>query len=273
MTAVGIAQYEVVDALTMNPPFNQSRRRLQFGAIHLLISLVLAGLAFILVFFVWYPEPYWIIAGGLGLFWLLVVVDAVVGPALTLVVASPKKDWKELKRDLAVIGVLQLMALCYGLYTIASARPVHVAFEVDRFRVVTAADIESERLAKAPASLRTLPWTGPTLIAAVKPDDPAELMRATELGLAGIDLSMNPSNWREYAAQAAQAWSRAAKVSLLVEKFPSTAAPLAALAERAGMKPDDLRFLPLVARRATWTVVLADGGKRVLGYLPVDGFL
>jgi len=257
----------------MNLRTNQSRRRLRLGAIHLLISLVLAALAFALVYFVWYPEPYWVIAGGLVLFWLLVVVDAVVGPALTLVVASPKKDWKELKRDLAVIAVLQLIALCYGLYTIALARPVHIAFEVDRFRVVTAADIESERLVNAPASLRALPWTGPTLIAAVKPDDPAELMRATELGLAGIDLSMNPSNWREYPAYASQSWSRASKVSRLVEKFPDTAAPLASIAEHAGLKTDDLRVLPLVARRATWAIVLGDGGKRVLGYLPVDGFL
>lgn len=257
----------------MNSPSNPSRRRLRLSAIHLLISLALAASALVLVLFAWYPEPYWVIAGGLGLFWLLVVVDVVVGPALTLVVAAPTKDWRELRRDLAVIGVLQLTALCYGLHTIASARPVHLAFEVDRFRVVSAADIESERLVDAPASLRALPWTGPTLIAAVKPDDPAELMRATELGLAGIDLSMNPSNWREYDAQASQAWSRAAKVSLLVEKYPDAAAPLAAIAERAGVNPDDLRFLPLVARRATWTVVLADGGKRVLGYLPVDGFL
>lgn len=207
------------------------------------------------------------------MFWLLVAVDTVIGPVLTLVVASPTKQRGELKRDLAVIGLLQLAALCYGLYTIALARPVHLVFEIDRFRVVSAADIEAERLVDAPAELRGLSWTGPTLIAAVKPEDPGELMRATELGLAGIDLSMNPKNWRDYAPHASQAWSRAGRASLLAAKYPEMAMPLNEIAQRAGVRLDDLRFLPLASRRASWSVLLDDGGKRVVGYLPVDGFL
>jgi len=257
----------------MNSGSNKFGRRLRFCAVHLLISLALAASVFALVFFGWYPEPYWVIAGGHGLFWLLVAVDTVVGPMLTLVVAGPTKEGRELKRDLAVIGLLQLAALCYGVYTIALARPVHLVFEIDRFRVVSAADVEVERLVDAPADLRGLSWTGPTLIAAVKPEDPDELMRATELGLAGIDLSMNPKNWRDYRSHASLAWSRARKVSLLAAKYPEMTTPLDEIAQRAGVRLDDLRFLPLASRHASWSVLLGDGGRRVVGYLPVDGFL
>ncbi len=51
----------------------------------------IAALAAALVFLVWYPSPYSTLAGGTGLFLLIVSVDVVMGPALTAVVASPGK--------------------------------------------------------------------------------------------------------------------------------------------------------------------------------------
>lgn len=243
-------------------------------SLHLASSAIVAMVASMVVFQLWYPAPYSSVAGGLNLFILLVGVDVVLGPALTAVIARPSKPMAEFRRDLAFVVAVQLAAFGYGMYTIALARPVFLAFEIDRFRVVTAADIDTPALKDAPSHLRTLPWGGPKLIAAVKPEDPAELIRATELGLAGVDLSMSPRNWRDYnSEQAGRAWSRAASLSLLLARYPETATQIAGIAERAGARPDSLRFLPLSSRHNTWTVVLGDGGARVLGYLPVDGFL
>src|ERR1039457_430529 len=104
--------------------------------------------------------------------------------------------------------MVQLAAFAYGVWSIALARPVYVSFEIDRFRVVTAADIEAKTLADAPAALRSLPWLGPKEIAAVKPTDPAEQLRAIDLGLAGFDLSMVPKYWRDYSSQRDAAWKR-----------------------------------------------------------------
>ncbi len=246
--------------------------RLKAAGIHLLASALIAALAAALVFLVWYPSPYSTLAGGTSLFLLIVAVDVVMGPALTAVAASPGKGRSELTRDLAVIVVLQLAAFGYGLYTMALARPVALVFEIDRFRVVTAADIEPAALAEAPAGLQSFPWTGPRLIAAIKPTDPAEQMKAIELGMAGFDLSMQPKYWREYGPLADTAWKAARPVPVLLAKYPQMAAEVARIAKDAGQPEPALRFLPLMSRQASWVTLVAEPGAKVVGHLPVDGF-
>lgn len=248
------------------------QRRARAAAIHFLVCLVLASIVSLLVFRLWFPTPYATLAGGLGLFALVVGVDLVLGPLLTFVAASPGKSRRELRLDLSVIGTVQLAALAYGVHTMAQARPVYLSFEVDRFRVVTAADIEVNALKEAPAALRELPWNGPKLIASPKPTDPNEQVRSIDLGLGGVDLSMVPRYWAEYAPNAAKAWSVARPVAQLTKKHPSLASQLAESAAAAGRPVAELRFMPVISRQASWVVLLTDGGARVIGYLPVDGF-
>lgn len=256
--------------MALSPLFKN--RRFKAVAWHLLASLLLALAASALVFGLWYPSPYASVAGGTALFLILISVDVVMGPALTAVIASPTKPLPELRRDLALIVVLQLGALGYGLHTMAQARPVHLVYEIDRFRVVIAADIDPTLLPKAPEALRELPWFGPTLIAAVKPTDPDEQLKAVELGLAGIDLSMVPANWRPYAEHAADAWSRARPLQDLLARRADLLPQARALAARAGQPVEALRFLPLLSRHASWATVLAGPDARVVGHLTVDGF-
>lgn len=246
-------------------------RRLRFAGIHLASSAVVAAIASWVVFRLWYPPPLATIAGGASLFMILVSVDVVLGPLLTGVAASPGKPRAELVRDLAVIVLIQAAAFGYGLYTMALARPVAIAFEVDRLRVVSAADIDPAMLAEAPPRWRDLPWTGPQLVAAVKPTGAEASMRAIELGLAGIDLSMIPANWREWNEHRDAVWAKARPVDVLVKEYPETADPLDAFAAKAGTTRDALRFLPLLSRRASWVTVFAPGAV-VAGHLPVDGF-
>ena len=249
-----------------------SNRRFKASGLHLLASIALAALVSALVFGIWYPAPYAAVAGGTSLFFLLVSVDVVMGPALTAVIAGPSKPLHEFRRDFALIVVLQLAALGYGLYTMAMARPVYLAFEVDRMRVVVAADVEPASLAEAPPALRQLPWFGPGLIAAVKPSDPAEQLKSVDLGLAGVDLSMVPRNWRDYTSQAPLVWATAKPVDKLLARYPAIASQVAALAAASGQSPQALRYLPLMSRQASWVTLLAEPGARVVGHLPVDGF-
>ncbi len=246
--------------------------RLKAAGIHLLASGFVAALAAALVFLVWYPPPYATLAGGTSLFLLIVGVDVVLGPALTAVVASPGKGRAELLRDLAVIVAIQLAAFGYGLYTMALARPVLLVFEVDRLRVVTAADIDPASLTEAPLALQPLSWTGPRRIAAVKPSDPDQQMKSIEMSLAGIDLAMQPAQWRDYTAHADDVWRVSRPVSILLFKHPQLAPHVTAIAQSAGQSPQDLRFLPLMSRQASWVSLIAAPGARVVGHLPVDGF-
>lgn len=247
-------------------------RRIKAVAIHLLGSLLLAGAAAAVIFLIWYPYPHAYLSGGIGLLVLVAGVDAVLGPLITAVIAGPSKPWPELRRDLLVVITLQIAAFAYGVYVIASARPVVVAFEVDLVRVVRAGDVDVSRLHEAPASLRDLSWTGPRLIAAVKPEDPKQQLHSIDQGLSGIHLAMVPSNWREYRTQSAAAWAAAKPLAQLARRYPERAALINELVKRTGRSVDSLRYLPLLSGRESWVVVVGSPNADIVGYLPVDGF-
>ena len=239
---------------------------------HLGVSAFIGLLAAGVVFVLWFPSPFDTLAAGTQIFMLMIWIDLVAGPALTLVVADPAKPKHELRRDLALIAGFQVCVLAYGLYVAGQARPVLLAFEVDRFRIVSAAEIDPTTLPDAPADMPTLLWTGPQLIAAVKPTDPVQAFRSVQLGMAGIDLSMDPRNWRPYATQAAAAWHAAKPLQGLLQRFPVVAPEAGEIASAIAKPVGSLRYLPVQSRRMVWVAVLAEPGAKIVGYLPVDGF-
>jgi hypothetical protein len=246
--------------------------RFRMAAAHFGASAVVAAVAALLIFKVWYPSPFANIAGGLSLFALLVGVDVVLGPALTAVAASPGKPRRVFLRDLAVIVSLQLAAFGYGAYTVALARPVALVFEVDLMRLVSAAEIQPGEVSAVPAPSPQLSWSGPRLMAAALPAEGDEMLRAIDLGLAGIHLAMQPVYWRDYSSQSSLAWKAARPVSKLLGKYPESAAEVAQLARSAGVPFESLRFLPLTARHADGVTLIAPPDAQVIGHLPLDGF-
>lgn len=163
--------------------------------IHLSLSAVLAVLALLLVFKLWYPAPLHVAVGVTQIFLLLLLVDVVLGPLLTLLVYKPGK--KTLVLDLAVIAVLQLSALCYGLWVVAEGRPAWLVFNVDRFDLVRALDIDERKLDGALSEYRNPSLFGPRWVAAVSPVDADarnELMFEAASG--GSDLPQRPDLYR-----------------------------------------------------------------------------
>jgi len=248
-------------------------KRAKLAGLHLAASVAIAAAAAMVIFAVWYPPPYSAIAGGFSLFFILISVDVVLGPVLTAVIADPGKPRPSLRRDIAMIVAVQLAGLAYGIHVIAESRPVHLAFEVDRMRVVTAADIDVDTLDEAPPGLRKLPWTGPTLIAAARPTKPDDVFRSIELAMNGFDISMFPRHWRDYDSHREAAWNAARPLTDLVNRYPDARAEVEALAARAGHPVHTLRFLPLMSRHASWATVVSPPDGRIVGHLPWDGFL
>jgi hypothetical protein len=140
-----------------------------FG-LHLMFSACVAALCSILVFFVWYPGLLAFASGVSDIFVLLLLVDVILGPVITLIIFNREK--KELTRDLVIVVVIQMVAMFYGLYAVFVARPVYIAFTLERFDIVYANDISSQNLTKAiRPEFHSLPFFGPKLIAAPLPDD------------------------------------------------------------------------------------------------------
>ncbi|MGZ5237025.1 MAG: TfpX/TfpZ family type IV pilin accessory protein, partial [Caldimonas sp.] len=197
-------------------------------------------------------------------------VDVVIGPVLTFAIFNLAKGWRHLRRDLAVIGVLQIAALAYGLHTVYIARPVAMVFEVDRFRLITANNVVLEELPKAPPELRELPLDGPRLLGARRPEMGAERNDAMMMGVGGVDVGQRPLFWQAYALAQDRALARSKPLSVLFEHYPKQAAE--SRLRLIDLKADEAsaRFLPVMAR-SPWVAVLDKAGT-VLGYLPLDGF-
>jgi hypothetical protein len=238
---------------------------------HLLVSALIAALAAALVFGLWYPGAFRHMAGGQGLFLLVVSVDVVLGPLLTFAVFNVKKGWPHLRRDLAVIGLLQLSALVYGLHTVYGVRPVAVVFEVDRFRVISAVDVHEPELPKARPEYRSLPLTGPWTLSIRSAEAGSEKTDALLMALEkGIDMGQRPVFWVPYEPAREAALKSARPLRLLVERYTARAAEFnAALAER-GLAMETARFLPVMAR-GDWVAILNAKGD-IVTFLAADGF-
>jgi hypothetical protein len=246
--------------------------RLKASAVHLLLSLCMAAMAALLVFGIWYPYPYREISGGRELFLLVVTVDVILGPLVTLAVFNRIKPVAVLRRDLAVIGFLQLAAITYGLWTVAVARPVHMVFEYDRFRVVHAIDVAPELLSKAPSNIVGMPLTGPTLLSLRPFKDSGERLEATLAALQGAPLSARPDLWQPYAKGVPDILKEAKPVSELLARFPAQSNAIGRVLADAGRKADGVVYLPMIGRNQFWTVFLDASSAEVVATMPLDSF-
>ena len=248
------------------------RDRLRASATHFCISIIIAAVCAVFVFVFWYPDPYREISGGRELFLILMTVDVILGPLITLAIFNRAKPWPVLRRDLICVGLFQLVALGYGMWTAFVARPVHLVFEYDRFRVVHAIEVPVELLDKAPPALRKLPLFGITVLALRPFRDAGEKYNATMAALQGLPLSARPDLWQPYLDARSRAIEAAKPALQLKKRFPDRAAEIDRAIERTGIKPDALLYLPLVGRKSFWTVLLDSSTAEVLGFLPLDSF-
>jgi len=246
------------------------RRRARAAGLHLLISAAVASLAAVLVFGLWYPGPFRLLAGGRDLFLLVTSVDVVIGPLLTFAVFNVAKGLKHLRRDLAVIGLIQVAALVYGLHTVYIARPVAMVFEVDRMQLVTASDVALDELPKAQPEYRELPLTGPWLLGTRPPRAGDEHNDALFKGLEGHDVSSRPMFWQPYERSRADALLRSRPLTVLLQHYPKESEQIQRRLSAMKVDATTGRFLPAIAR-GDWIAVLSQTGD-VLGYLPFDGF-
>jgi hypothetical protein len=174
--------------------------------------------------------------------------------------------------DFAIIGILQSIALAYGLWTVFVARPVYLVYEYDRMHVIHAVEIEPDSLSKAPSSLQKLPITGPELIALRTLTDPSEQFDATMKALAGVPLSTRTDLWQPYASQTESVLKNAKSATELSERFPGRAALISNAITDSGRSATQLKYLPMVDHENVWTILIDALDAAPVGYFPLDSF-
>jgi hypothetical protein len=223
---------------------------------HLLISALVAAGVLAVMLALWYPPPLFQAMGGAGLAFIVIGVDVVMGPALTLVVFRSGK--RGLKFDLAVIAALQLAALAYGCHIVELARPAFLVFVKDQFQVCAVAELEPERLAEARyAEFRRPSWSGPVLAFGEWPTEYEDHRRLFLATLAGWDLHHFPKHYAPYKQGRAEILRRAQPLAQVRKEEPAVAAVIDAWLKDSGVDEQGLRYLRLRARRA-WVAVLID---------------
>lgn len=152
---------------------------------HFAATLLVVGAAAFLVFCIWYPSIYSHVMPGLQLFAIVVCVDLVLGPCMSLVIFNPNKLRKELIRDYAVIIFIQSTALAYGIFSVSQVRPAYTVLNGDSLQVVAASEIDSAHMATA-GEFAHFPWLGPKLVCLRTPANEDETKEAIEMAVNGV---------------------------------------------------------------------------------------
>ena len=179
------------------------RFRLKAFGLHLAASIGVLSLVLAALYLGWYRWPGWYLTGVVHVLKIMVGVDAALGPALTLLIASPRKPRRELARDIGVIVAVQLVALGYGVTTLWQGRPLYYTFSEGALETVQASAVlpeEAELGRQQNPALAPHWYSRPRWVWAPLPADPdtrAKLI--TSAVLEGQDVIDMPRYFRPWA--------------------------------------------------------------------------
>jgi hypothetical protein len=242
---------------------NTSRFKLAFKAmtVHLGLSVFVAAAVALLVFTIWYPYPYRDLAGGSELFMLVMAVDIVCGPLLTFVLFSPTKPKKEMLTDISLIVVIQLIALCYGIWNVWQIRPLYLVQEADRFNIISAANIDTKDLDLSPENLRPKLFGGAIKVSMrnLTPIEQEKLVAQIKAG--GKDASELPVFYESY--QGSKAFQNGHELRELLITYPQYKIKISELINLSNSSvTNKMRYLYIVGRQY-WIVIVNQSGEFV----------
>lgn len=244
------------------------------ASLHFLVCLGVVLVVGVLVFNIWYPYPYEELAAGRSIFILIVIVDIVCGPLLTFVIYSPQKPKNEIFRDIGFVVLIQGLALTYGINVLFQARPVWLAFEGDRYRVVTKADILTGSPGPSDLEFRSLSLTGPELVGVrlANPDE-EDFLDSIQRALNGDHPSFRPDRWINYESQHEAVRAMLIPLEVLIARHVDAKSLIDQIVNRAGLRYSDFGYLPMaVPDGGDWVVLINRKSALPQGYLPLNGW-
>lgn len=223
--------------------------RVKASGVHLLLSATAVGLLALSMWLLWYRPPYFFIDGGWHVLRILIAVDVVLGPLLTFIVFNRAKP--ELKRDLAVIVLIQLCAFFYGAGMLYAHRPAFAVAADGNFFCVNWREIAKAGGDTAAAETLARSQRAPAFVFAEPPASRAERDALMSIAAGGGPLpvhyasryqTLTPAHWDAMYRKITQMESMAKDdASIGVELARVRAA-------HPGVPPVRLGFVPLSCR-------------------------
>lgn len=140
--------------------------RWQAFGIHLAISTVLLLVMLLIIFWIWFPGILFSVDGGWTGLRIVIGVDLVLGPLMTLVVYKAGKPG--LTFDLTAIAVFQLSCMTAGMWIVYNERPLALVLAYDTIYSISAKELEDYD--RDPALLDDFAGPYPKLIYAELPE-------------------------------------------------------------------------------------------------------
>lgn len=240
--------------------------RLKFFLPRLAVSVLLIAAFWAFIRFYWYPGHYYALSGTPRLMLIVAAFVVLAGPVLTTMFYRRNK--KGMWGDIAVLAVVELIALGIAFYAFYDRRPAFLVFAVDRFEIVAPVDVDTDLIEYAEFASGGIE----TLVAARLPDDPAVAEPIVDdiLFSGGVDIDRRPSLWEPYEFSAREAAERARPLADL-ESIDSDGHLQDWLAGQ-----DDpafkFGFLPIRGAKADATLIINEQGYPVT-ILPIDPWL
>lgn len=234
--------------------------RYKAASIHFQACLAVGLGLLALCWFVWYPAPMLMTLGGHEIFLLVVGIDVIVGPLLTLVVFNAEK--KSLKFDLAVILALQIAAFIYGTSSLLEARPAYVAALGDSFQVVQATEVTDENLDKAKT---TLPWWGPKWVGTKEIVDTEWQSGVQAVQSVGGDKGHFPQLHIPYESMKERVLAKALPISELKKINPGQENKIDQWLRSRGYDEQTAKFQPLKIMASKFAVFVDANTAKVIG--------
>lgn len=230
---------------------------------HFLISLSVGLALLAMSWFVWYPAPMLTAIGGHEIFLLVVGIDVVLGPLLTLVVFKSGK--RSLVFDLAVIAALQVGALVYGVDTLLQARPAYVAALGSDFQVVQATEVTDANLLKAKV---TMPWFGPKWVGTKAPEGRHLVDEVSAVSEIGGGRGHFPQLHIPYESMAKDVLAKSLPISTLLAANPGKADEIRAWLKGCNHDENSAKYQPIKISASEYAVILDSASGAVVGIAP-----
>jgi hypothetical protein len=226
--------------------------RLKAFSLHLLASATALTLILGSLYLGWYRWPGWHLADVTRVVLVMICVDVVLGPTLTLIIANKNKPRRELVRDIGVIVAVQLGALIYGSVSLWSGRPLYYAFSENVLQLVQAYDIdaaESEIGRRLNPGLAPHWYSLPRWIWAPLPQNPEESQKIVASAVTGgDDVTSMPKYFKPWDDGLRSLKSQLKKVDDVAYFAKGEKKKLKELMRAAGLPDDQKNTMPFTGR-------------------------
>lgn len=233
--------------------------------LHISLSLLLITFLYHVIIPMWYPSEFSKILAGTEIFTILILVELGLIIALILVLFIGRNNSKkEVLFIYCLFFSLQASAALFGVKTLYEAKPMYIAYEFDRFRIVRPIDIIWGNEKRKYNLFR-----GPALFSTEKyPSNDIRLLKSIRDSINGIYPSFKKERLIPYENSKIDIIKNSRSLATLSNK------KLNKIIELFGeVDINTLGYYPLVSYLSDeWIVIISLHDANILGYANVDGW-